>query len=154
MANVPQDMQTDQTMCHLMGDFARGVARDLGQYRDQAGGDPSEYYESAETGQALEEYRERRRRPGLAPRRSGADHRFRRARPRVSETQHDQTYAFRPAESYAALGGICSAPLMSSHQGQLLGAVLTRPVIWSSPSTRVGGPSQVEASRPHHALPP
>lgn len=35
-------MQTDQTMRHLMGDFAREVARDSGQFRERAGGNPSE----------------------------------------------------------------------------------------------------------------
>jgi len=58
LAKVPQDVQTDQTMRHLMGDFAREVARDSGQYRGQVGGNPSEYYEYAETGQAYDEYRE------------------------------------------------------------------------------------------------
>ena len=58
LAKVPQDLQTDQTMRHLMGDFAREVARDSGQYRERAGGNPSEYYEYAETGQAYDEYRE------------------------------------------------------------------------------------------------
>jgi hypothetical protein len=58
LAKVPQDLQTDQTMRHLMGDFAREVSRDSGQYRERAGGNPSEYYEYAETGQAYDEYRE------------------------------------------------------------------------------------------------
>lgn len=58
LAKVPQDMQTDQTMRHLMGDFASEVARDSGRYRERAGGNPSEYYEYAETGQAYDEYRE------------------------------------------------------------------------------------------------
>ncbi len=34
------------------------MARDSGQYRERAGGNPSEYYEYAETGQAYHEYRE------------------------------------------------------------------------------------------------
>jgi hypothetical protein len=58
LAKVPKDMQTDQTMRHLMGDFAREVARDSGQYRERAGGNPNEYYKYAETGQAYDEYRE------------------------------------------------------------------------------------------------
>jgi hypothetical protein len=58
MAKVPQEVQTDQTMRHLMGDFAREAARDSGQYRERAGGNPSDYYEYAETGQAYDEYRE------------------------------------------------------------------------------------------------
>src|SRR5262249_59748188 len=58
LAKVLQDVQIDQTMRHLMGDFAREVARDSGQYRERAGGNPSEYYEYAESGQAYDEYRE------------------------------------------------------------------------------------------------
>jgi hypothetical protein len=58
LAKVPQDLQTDQTMRHLMGDFAREVAGESGQYRERGGGDPSEYYEYAESGQAYDEYRE------------------------------------------------------------------------------------------------
>lgn len=33
LAKVPQDLQTDQTMRHLMGDFARRAAREAGDYR-------------------------------------------------------------------------------------------------------------------------
>jgi hypothetical protein len=58
LAKVPQDLQTDQKMRHLMGDFARELARDSGQYRERTGGNPSEYYEYAETGQAYDEYQE------------------------------------------------------------------------------------------------
>lgn len=58
LAKVPQDLRTDQSMRYLMGDFAREVARDSGKYREGAGGNPSEYYEYAETGQAYDEYRE------------------------------------------------------------------------------------------------
>ena len=58
LAKVPQDVKTDQAMRHLMGDFAREVAKDSGQYRERAGGNPSEYYEYAETGRAYDEYRE------------------------------------------------------------------------------------------------
>jgi hypothetical protein len=58
LAKVPQDLQTDQTMRHLMGDFAREVARDSGQYRERAGGNPSEYFEYSESGQAYDETRE------------------------------------------------------------------------------------------------
>ena len=53
LAKVPQHLQTDQTMRHLMGDFAREVARDSGQYRERSGGNPGEYYEYAETGSDL-----------------------------------------------------------------------------------------------------
>ena len=59
LAKVPQDLQTDQTMRHLMGDFARKLARDTGQYCERAGGgNPIEYYEYAESGQVYDEYRE------------------------------------------------------------------------------------------------
>jgi hypothetical protein len=58
LAKVPQDLQQDQTMRHLMGAFAREVARESGQYRERAGANPSEYCEYAETGQAYDEYRE------------------------------------------------------------------------------------------------
>jgi hypothetical protein len=58
LAKVPQDVQTDQTMRYLMGDFAREVARDSAQYRERAGGNPSDYNEYAKTGQAYDEYRE------------------------------------------------------------------------------------------------
>src|SRR2546421_332539 len=36
---------------------AREVARDSGQFREQAGANPSEYYEYAGSGQAFDEYR-------------------------------------------------------------------------------------------------
>lgn len=55
LAKVPQDLQTDQTMHQLMGDFAREVARDSGQYRERAGGNPSDYYEYADNGHAYDE---------------------------------------------------------------------------------------------------
>ncbi|HMI83274.1 MAG TPA: hypothetical protein VK550_04220 [Polyangiaceae bacterium] len=58
LAKVPQQLQTDQTMRHLMGDLAREVARDSGQFREKAGVNPGEYYEYAERGQAFDEYRE------------------------------------------------------------------------------------------------
>src|SRR5689334_5923279 len=45
LSKVPQDVQTDQTLRRLMGDFAREVARNSGQYRERAGGNPTEYYE-------------------------------------------------------------------------------------------------------------
>lgn len=38
MSKVPQDLQTDQSMRHLLGDYAREVARDSGQYRGRVGG--------------------------------------------------------------------------------------------------------------------
>lgn len=58
LAKVPQDVLTDQAMRHLMGDFAREMAKYSGQFREQAGVNPSEYYEYAERGQAFDEYRE------------------------------------------------------------------------------------------------
>lgn len=56
LAKILQDLQANQTMRHLPGDFACEVARDSGQYREREGGNPSEYYECAETGQAYDEY--------------------------------------------------------------------------------------------------
>ena len=41
-----------------MGDFAREVARDSGQYRERKGVNPSEYYEYAERGRVYDKYRE------------------------------------------------------------------------------------------------
>jgi hypothetical protein len=58
LAKVPKHLRTDQAMRHLMGDFAREVANESGKYRELAGGNPSEYYEYAERGQAYDEYRE------------------------------------------------------------------------------------------------
>src|SRR5262245_49914972 len=52
LAKVPQQLQTDQTMRHLLGDFAREMAKDSGRFTEQAGVNPSEYYEYAERGQA------------------------------------------------------------------------------------------------------
>jgi hypothetical protein len=58
LAKVPQHLNTDQAMRNHMGDFGRVVARDSGQYREREGGNASEYYEYAETGQAYDEYHE------------------------------------------------------------------------------------------------
>ena len=55
LAKVPQEVVTDQAMGHLMGDFAREVARDAGNRREQAGRNPAEYYEYVETGRAYDE---------------------------------------------------------------------------------------------------
>lgn len=55
LAKVPQDVQTDQAMRHLMGDFAREVARETVQYRERARGNPGVYDEYAESGQAYDE---------------------------------------------------------------------------------------------------
>ncbi len=57
LAKVPQELQTDQTMRHLMGDFARGVATDSGRYVERAGMNPAAYLEFAATGQSYDEYR-------------------------------------------------------------------------------------------------
>ena len=40
LAKVPQDLQTDQTMRHLLGDFARRAAREAGDYREYSGDKP------------------------------------------------------------------------------------------------------------------
>jgi hypothetical protein len=37
LAKIPRQLQIDQAMRHLMGDFAREVARDSGQFREKAG---------------------------------------------------------------------------------------------------------------------
>src|ERR1035441_9792606 len=37
LAKVPQDVQTDHTMRHLMGEFAREVAHDSGNYYERIG---------------------------------------------------------------------------------------------------------------------
>jgi hypothetical protein len=58
LAKVPQNVQADQTMRHLMGDFARAVASDSVRYQEQAGANPGQYYEYAQSGQAYDEYRE------------------------------------------------------------------------------------------------
>lgn len=58
LAKVPQDLESDQTMRKLMGEFAREVARESGQYQEGLGGDSGEYLEYAESGQAYDEYRE------------------------------------------------------------------------------------------------
>lgn len=58
LAKVPQDVQTDQAMRQLMGDLARGVTMNSAQYRERTGGNPTEYYEYAEAGQAYYEHRE------------------------------------------------------------------------------------------------
>ncbi len=54
LAKVPQDRQTEQTRRRLTGDFTRDVTREPGQYRERVGGNPSGYYEYAESGQAYE----------------------------------------------------------------------------------------------------
>ena len=52
LAKVPEDVETDQTMRHLMGDFAREVARDSGALSDRTGGgDALLYREYGATGE-------------------------------------------------------------------------------------------------------
>jgi len=51
LAKVPENLQTDQAMRHLLGDFARNVSSEAGQYREQ-------FIAYAETGQVYNEYRE------------------------------------------------------------------------------------------------
>jgi hypothetical protein len=40
LAKMPQDLQTDQTMRHMMGDFARRAAREAGDYREHLSDEP------------------------------------------------------------------------------------------------------------------
>lgn len=54
LAKVPQDLQTDDAMRHLMGDVARDVAAEAGRISASAG----EFHEFAEPGQAYDEFRE------------------------------------------------------------------------------------------------
>ena len=58
LAKVPMQIQTDQAMRHLLGEFARDVARDSGQLRERTGKRLGDYHEFAESGQLLDEYRE------------------------------------------------------------------------------------------------
>lgn len=58
LAKLPQQLQTDATMRHLMGDFAREMTKNAGQFRKQTNGNPNEYDEYAERGQAFDEQRE------------------------------------------------------------------------------------------------
>jgi hypothetical protein len=55
LAKVPENLQTDQAMRELMGDFARQVSRDAGQYLEQIGAHPGAYYEFAEAGRTYDE---------------------------------------------------------------------------------------------------
>lgn len=56
LAKVPQDVQTDQKLRHLMGNFARDVAGQAAQFSERATGE--EFKEYAESGQSFDEYRE------------------------------------------------------------------------------------------------
>lgn len=40
LAKVPHDLQTDQTMHHLMGDFSRRAARGAGDYKEHLSDEP------------------------------------------------------------------------------------------------------------------
>lgn len=55
LAKVPQDLQTDQTMRHLMGDLARDVLRR--QARAERSGDENEQYDETEVGAVLDQTR-------------------------------------------------------------------------------------------------
>jgi hypothetical protein len=55
LSKVPQEVQTDETMRRLMGDFARDVSAMAGQFSERAAGDYRGY---AEGGQALDGFRE------------------------------------------------------------------------------------------------
>ena len=56
LAKVPQDVQTDQKLRHLMGDFARDVAGLAAQFGERTGN--KEVAEYAAKGQSFDEYRE------------------------------------------------------------------------------------------------
>jgi hypothetical protein len=58
LAKVPQDLQADQALRHLLGDFARSVAGEASRYVEMAGVNPSEVLAFAATGQAYDEIRQ------------------------------------------------------------------------------------------------
>ena len=58
LAKVPQDLQADQALRHLLGDFARSVAGEASCYVEMAGVNPSEVLAFAATGQAYDEIRQ------------------------------------------------------------------------------------------------
>jgi len=57
LAKVPQDLQADQALRHLLGDFARSVAGESSRYLEAAGTNPADVIAFAETGQAYNETR-------------------------------------------------------------------------------------------------
>lgn len=57
LAKVPQDLQADQALRHLLGDFARSVAGESSRYVEAAGANPADVISFAETGQAYDEIR-------------------------------------------------------------------------------------------------
>jgi hypothetical protein len=57
LAKVPQDLQADQALRHLLGDFARSVAGESSRYVEMAGVNPADVLAFAETGQAYDEIR-------------------------------------------------------------------------------------------------
>ena len=57
LAKVPQDLQADQALRHLLGDFARSVAGESSRYAEAAGANPADVIAFAETGQAYDEIR-------------------------------------------------------------------------------------------------
>ena len=52
LAKVPQDLQADQALRHLLGDFARSLAGESSRYAEAAGANPADVIAFAETGQA------------------------------------------------------------------------------------------------------
>ena len=57
MAKVPQELQADASMRHLLGHFVREVAQEAGQNPAQSSGNPGRYYQYAESGQVYDELR-------------------------------------------------------------------------------------------------
>jgi hypothetical protein len=57
LAKVPQDLQADQALRHLLGDFARSVPGEASRYVEAAGTNPADVIAFAETGQAYDETR-------------------------------------------------------------------------------------------------
>lgn len=53
----PQDLQADQALRHLLGDFARSVAAEASRYVEMTGSNPADVIAFAETGQAYNETR-------------------------------------------------------------------------------------------------
>jgi hypothetical protein len=55
LAKVPQDPQADQSLRHLIGDFARSAAGESSHYVEAAGTTPADVIAFAEAGQACDE---------------------------------------------------------------------------------------------------
>jgi len=58
LAKVPMELQADQVMRHLMGDFAREVAKESGRFSEASGANPGELNDFAIRGQSYDESRE------------------------------------------------------------------------------------------------